>query len=201
MPARSDVPAGVAEAGFVWLRDPLEYIESVEFVGQLGEILDVTAVRLRPDVDTYLCQPEAMAVHTDPPSAKLIAWYCHAQDELDGASLLVDSVKVLAELPAGDREVLRGVRMKHRGFSQAVPVLGEHGEFFFAPWLEPVGADERSFEVMTRLRAALAAAQGSATEVRLAPGQLLVVDNHRTLHGRRALQPGSRRHLERYWVG
>lgn len=201
MPARSDVLAAVVEAGIAWLRDPLEHGEAVEFVGQLGQILDVTAVRLRPDVDTYLCQAEAMSFHTDPPTARLIAWYCHEQDEVDGASLLVDSGKVLPGLSAGDRDVLRGVRMKHRGFSEAVPVLGEHGEFFFAPWLEPVGADKRSFEVVTRLRAALVAAQESATEVRLTPGQLLVVDNHRVLHGRRALQPGSRRHLERYWVG
>jgi Taurine catabolism dioxygenase TauD, TfdA family len=45
------------------------------------------------------------------------------------------------------------------------------------------------------------AARRSAAEVRLSPGDLLVVDDRRVLHGRRAIVPSSARRLRRLWVG
>lgn len=49
-------------------------------------------------------------------------------------------------------------------------------------------------------RRALSRHQEHAHAIRLEPGQVLVVDNHRILHGRRGLMPNSARRLRRLWV-
>jgi len=69
---------------------------------------------------------------------------------------------------------------------------------FYAPWLVPDAAPP----VLRVLGESLRAEERfRVVEIRLEVGQTLIVDNHRMLHGRRALCEGSKRRLKRFWIG
>ena len=70
---------------------------------------------------------------------------------------------------------------------------------YWAPWYRIVRASDagrRALELFTRL---LAMGFGHR-RIRLAAGELLVLDNGRWLHGRDRLSHGSGRFLRRYWL-
>ena len=170
----------------------------------LGDIVLQTEVRLDPRRETYLCNPGSIPPHTDHPVAKYILWYCHEQDALEGSNEIVDARRVIQDLDPALQEELAGVRVP------CPPLLGREPtathalweprseSVFYAPWLvasmprnEALNEFERSLQVCERHRASL----------RLRPGQELILDNHRMLHGRSELPRGSARWLTRFWLG
>lgn len=185
----------LARDGFVV--QSLDEGESLAFVEGLGSVLDTTEVMLRPNAGTWLTSPEAIPAHTDHPCARWIGWLCRRQDPEDGASILVDGASVLDDLPPRDVEALARVSLVLRG--AAVPLLKPDG-LFFAPWLDRRAPDRHAREVLASFVSMLEDKRYWQS-VRLKPGQLLVVDNGRWLHGRAALSSGSQRHLTRWWVG
>ena len=164
----------------------------------LGKIRGTTAVRIDPAVPTYLCGDGAVPFHTDDPRVDVIAWYCEEQDERDGACLLVDSRDVVGRMTSREVDELRGLELRYRGATEPRPVLTEDGSIFFAPWLCP---GRSGGDVLNPLRRAIGEPDcHDGIEVRLQPGQVLIIDNHRTLHGRRAISDSSRRQLVRRWI-
>lgn len=195
----------VREHGYAWLREPLTDESFVRLARSLGEIVNDTPVRLVAHRRTYLTRPDAIPMHTDHPVADLIAWRCEEQDEHDGATLLVDGRAVLATLDEDALEQLKRVELPAmvRLGDPAIwtPVVWENGDvlrLFFAPWLEPRRIDTRQSQGLQRLTRALEASRVEAA--RLLGGQVLIIDNHRFLHGRGRLVDGSRRRLRRLWI-
>jgi hypothetical protein len=173
----------------------------------LGEIVDDTPVRIVPGKRTYLARPDPIPFHTDHPKADLIAWRCESQDARDGASLLVDSHRVIEALGAQDLaglEVLRLPAMVRLGDEATpTPILSREGaaqRVFYVPWLEPIGRPIEAHDALVAFRDALAREQENCIRVRLEPGQVLIVENHRMLHGRGQLLPDSTRKLRRLWI-
>ncbi|MFC8716571.1 TauD/TfdA family dioxygenase [Kitasatospora sp. NPDC057198] len=137
----------------------------------------------------------ALAPHTDctqaqdPPRLLLLA--CQREGTAGGSSVLVDGWRVLGDvlrLESAALDALRAPRAAYFG--------GADGRF--NPVLAPL-ADGRwhvrfredalarfSPDVVPHLPALREALQRNAITVRLRPGQALLVDNHRVLHGRSA---------------
>jgi hypothetical protein len=173
-------------------------------MGALGVVVHRTAVELRPNVGTYLCKPGAVPFHTDHPDVEWIAWWCEAQDPTDGASLLVDARQLVRNLPLSEREKLRATLLpcpelgeRSSGTSRrSHPVVGPDDAIYFAPWLAPPTDQEGA--AWRRLVALVG--RTTPRRVRLQPGDALVIDNRRTLHGRGPISAASPRRLCRLWV-
>jgi hypothetical protein len=206
MDARS-VRVEIEREGHALLPDRYDEPGLAAFAAELGEVVDDTWVRRVPGRHTYLASPDAIPFHTDHPRADLIAWRCESQDESDGASLLIDGARLLAELDAETRDELEQVvlpAMVRLGDppepTQVLRRSGERVALFFAPWLEPPGHEPAAEEALRRLRALIDREAPRARRFRLEPGQVLLVDNHRMLHGRARLLATSARKLHRLWL-
>lgn len=174
---------------------------------ELGEIVNDTLVRVVVGKRTYLAQPDPIPFHTDHPKADIIAWRCESQDGIDGASRLIDGYHVLQQLAAAERAILKTLELpamvRLGDPATPTPILaGESSNprVFYAPWLEPISRPPDSHKALLAFRLALDREEGSARSIRLRPGQVLLVDNHRVLHGRRSLLPNSTRKLRRLWI-
>lgn len=198
-PARTRaVRAALGRDGFAMLAD-VDPAGFEALADALGGVVLATAVRLQPGAGSYLCAPEPIPLHADDPRMPLIAWRCEHQDVEDGASLLVDLRAIIAGMPSADRELLATVRLRGgRMRGEANIYEPRSGRCFWAPWLD---ADAEGPALRALERLATEIERAPVMRVRLAPGDVLVVDNHRVLHGRDAVSPGSRRHLERRWIG
>lgn len=179
-------------------------------LGRLGRVVQTEEVRLRPGAHAYVAKPGAVPLHTDHPDVDLIAWLCEAQDEIDGASRLLDMSPILANLDPTVRATLQRTELRCPPLSNGPPsesrwVLEQRGErvrFFLPPWIALVdGEDGASREAVDAVvRAVRTASSNGVMAVRLQPGQALVVDNGRVLHGRSAIAESSPRRLFRGWV-
>jgi hypothetical protein len=145
--------------------------------------------------------------HTDSPLIDVLAWYCVEQDAVDGTSALVDTGDLTNHFDDAEQAALSHVRvramMREADGSESAheyPLLSG-GKVYYAPWLlsENLGDDERALAA----RFAGYIAQKDATapiRIRLKPGEMLFVDNHRILHGRSEIPPDSKRHLVRFYI-
>jgi hypothetical protein len=164
--------------------------------------------RARPGV----YQAEALALHTDRPTAAVLAWYCVAQDDLGGETILLDTSDLAEQLSPNELTALRGVYV-----SYALPQPGSPGEQVFRhPLLSGAGTRYELYYVPWNVAGPASAAEGRALEafadyvrqaqerrairIRLQPGESLFIDNRRMLHGRDALPEGSKRHLVRLYI-
>jgi|GEM_PF-1097403 len=203
----SDIMDAVRRTG--WYRlGPMSDEEYRELVARLGTPWCETAVELRPNVRSYLCKPEAVPFHTDHPDAHLMSWRCEVQDDSDGTQQMVDGLAALQACGERVRDVLTQVHaeVRVRGDSppSQVPIVRatpDGDRLFFASWIKPLERDPHSLAAFDALRAEIERRTTShVQEVRLAEGEVLVIDNGRLLHGRGALQTSSRRRLRRFWI-
>ncbi|WP_081973631.1 TauD/TfdA family dioxygenase [Kitasatospora phosalacinea] len=137
----------------------------------------------------------ALAPHTDctqaqdPPRLLLLA--CQQEGAVGGSSILVDGRRVLGDVLRLGSEVLAALSAPRAAYFGGV-------DGRFGPVLEPLG-DGRwhlrhredalarfSPDAVPHLPALREAVRRNAVTVRLRPGQALLVDNHRVLHGRSA---------------
>jgi hypothetical protein len=198
------VRGAVASQG--WARLPS--ISGEAFLGiarELGDVIDDTPVRLAPGRRTYLTSPGAIPLHTDHSNADLVAWWCETQDERDGATLLADGREVTRGLDIALRRVLARTllpAMRRLG-DEPVPTavlsdVGDRAAVFYAPWLTPMAGDP---DVVLALRIlGRTVERVGQTAHRLQAGEVLIVDNHRMLHGRGPLLLDSARRLRRLWL-
>lgn len=150
---------------------------------------------------------EGLTYHTDSPIIDVLAWYCVEQDAVDGTSALVDTGDIAHCFSENDQAVLSRVRVRtmirdagNREIVQEYPLFA-NGKVYYAQWLvcDDLGESERDLAA----RFADYIAQKDATapiRIRLKPGEMLFVDNHRILHGRSEIPPDSRRHLVRLYI-
>jgi hypothetical protein len=179
-----------------------------EVVSRLGKPWCETIVELRPEVRSYLCKPEAVPFHTDHPDADLMSWRCEVQDTSDGTQQMVDGLEALQACGPRVRDVLTQVHaeVRVRGDSppSQVPIVRAtpaRDRLFFASWISPMERDPHSLAAFNTLRAEIERRTTShVQEVRLAEGEVLVIDNGRLLHGRGPLAHASRRRLRRFWI-
>jgi hypothetical protein len=200
----NDILADIDRDGFALLgsmsRD--EYFGLMHALGTPGF---ETSVELREEIKTYVCQPGEVPMHTDHPEADLIAWRCDQQDDLDGASLIMDGQRVAQNCDARTRSLLEKTYLAPRRSKGHPPLLTPVlraikglTRVCFAPWLAPVSDDPAQHQAYDAFADAIRRA--APTEVRLAEGEVLIVDNARVLHGRRSLDASSRRKLTRLWI-
>ncbi len=198
----SDLRATLAEQGYQHV-PALTYGDFRETVAALGTIIQRTEVRVRPESKAMVTSPRSLDLHSDHHAARYIAWYCHRQSEEGGESLLADAQAAFDRLLPTHRDRLFNLHLnEHRVFPDdpgSWPfVLYDRGRlrFYYSFWLaNPGDRDEPS---LLAFREALAAMP--PMEMKLQQGEALIIDNHRMLHGRKAIGAEGDRYLERFWI-
>lgn len=207
IPDTSAILEAVRRTG--WCRlGPTTDAEYRALAGSLGRAWCETAVELRPDVRSYLCRPEPVPFHTDHPEADMIAWRCEQPDNADGAQQLVDGWAALESCGRGIRDALTHVHAEVRVRRDSPPSrwpivrATPYGDrLFYAEWIKPIEADPHSGAAFDVLKAEVRRrTESHVEEFRLGEGEVLIIDNGRYLHGRRALAGESRRRLRRFWI-
>ncbi len=156
----------------------------------LGRPLRQTHVRLDPIKGTYLTSPGSIPLHTDHPAVPWIAWLCVEQDADDGALVLADLEGVPADMRP-DASVTAACPCLDSTRARTVHPVLQRGQWYFPDWhLRGRPECEALVAAVDRL---------PRIEIPLVPGDVLVIDNRRMLHGRRSLPPKSHRHLIRHW--
>lgn len=148
----------------------------------------------------------ALPPHTDHHRARWIVWICIQQAAVGGESLVIDGLQVVQNLAPDHRNALTEVFLhEHSVFTgdmerQPMLTADPHGQMrlYYSYWLaDPaMPAPERAaFDAFTE--AVCVAPQHRS---RLLPGDILLIDNHRTLHGRTEIRSDAHRRLTRYWI-
>lgn len=200
MVSRADIKAALVREGLA--TGAVGKDAARELLGQLGDIVDETKVRQRSGATTYLAGRGAVPLHTDHPEADFVAWRCEARDARDGASVLADGHAILRAMGA-QADALLGVELhvpaqlprqtRERG------AVWDGQRLYWAPWYRVVRASDAGRRALALFTSLLAMGFGHR-RIRLAVGELLVVDNGRWLHGRDKLSDSSSRFLRRYWL-
>lgn len=200
------IHATIAGRGYALL-PAMGQVEWQALVSRLGTIIDTTSVQLHPGINTYLSQPGEVPLHSDHPDAEWIAWRCECPDPNGTPQLLCDSHSLVASLGVDAHRALLRARVSARyrtGMAaRPFPVLRESvggSRLFFAPWLAPDSTEAAIQEAWRQLAEAASSSLGSCIRVLLRAGEVLIIDNHRMLHGRPPLLPHSPRRLRRFWL-
>jgi alpha-ketoglutarate-dependent taurine dioxygenase len=169
---------------------------------ELGPVIQTTEITPRANAKAALATDQEMQLHTDHPRARWISWECVRQSSEGGYSLLKDTRPALDSLTAAEHDELRDLSIRtHVVFADdvgAYPMLRADGDdadwIYFTPWMTD-GQSSPAFRKFTR-----ALKSTPTLTLRLYPGESLLIDNGRMLHGRSALGGDKDRLLIRRWI-
>lgn len=175
-----------------------------EVIASLGaSVLHTTDVVVR-EGRALVTSDRALDFHTDHHRAELIAWRCLVQTSEGGITRLADAEAAFAKLSQAERRRLERLQLfEHSVFpgdTKTHPVV-EYREgrprFYCSFWFEaPPSAEDEA--ALAAFREAIA--RHTVANIRLVPGDVLIVDNRRILHARTAITGSRDRHLVRQWL-
>ncbi len=175
--------------------------------GDLGDVFYEADVRMGGERPRNYQLPAAIDFHTDHVSAEIAAWFCVERESDGGAMQFVDLSPAAKSLGEQELDALGRVRVPDNAvWSEGgdIPVCAiRNGQrvFHYVPWLKLNAPDEEARQALAKFKAGIAAAKAERiVELDLEPGDLVFVDNHRIMHGRRAIPAGSKRNLKRLWI-
>lgn len=175
-----------------------------ELARSCGEILQTTEVTPRSSGRSLVCSSDSLGLHTDHYRVDYIAWHCVEQAGHGGETLLLDTRPLLDELPEKILRILTRVhRSEHKIFPGDVnshPILVYRDNqpcVYFTYWQESADAETEQMEALRLFQEAVDRANPVA--IKLRPGDTLIIDNKRMLHGRTKIF-GEQRQLTRLWI-
>ncbi|CAN7571888.1 TauD/TfdA family dioxygenase [Pararhizobium sp. LjRoot235] len=161
-------------------------------------------VKLDPRFTHRVTKPEAIPYHCDSPRARYIAWLCLNSGKSPVPLKLVDAHGVAQLLPD---EAVRRLALTRLGFNCRVhnhlcsmpvlssPELADDTLVFFNPWNIPKNLTGEHRDALRSFEERLN--QADHAEIDFSVGDILIVNNHRVVHGRDALKGDTDRHLLR----
>jgi alpha-ketoglutarate-dependent taurine dioxygenase len=204
MKTAQEIRQELEKSGFVWIRNGgKNYFEII--TKELGEVIFVTDVKVNPESRALVTSEKGLDFHTDHHKANYIAWYCIEQTDEGGESILQDANKVFELLTEEEQAELRKVRLfEHKVFEDdedTYPfVIEESGkrEFYYSFWLAKENISEYQKELIRKYQKLTN--ETEYTKIKLHPTDILIIDNHRILHGRTAIAGSKNRFLKRLWI-
>lgn len=177
--------------------------EANEILNSLGEVIFTTDVVVKPESKSMVTSANGLHLHTDHPKAKYILWYCYSQSDAGGNTILLDLQPIYYGLSNDEKQVLSSIKMReHKVFTDDkdyYPFVSHSkngNEFYYSYWL--AHQNDKDNPVLKKLHGII---EGSPhTKINLKPGDILIIDNKRILHGRTPITGSKNRHLRRYWI-
>lgn len=202
----SSIESEISEKGYTIIRYP-DSKNTEEILASLGDVIQTTEIRENPKSTRLLVSSQPMDFHTDHNAAKYIAWHCNSQSAVGGESLLIDTRHILAGYSENTLSLLQEISVKtHKVFygdKLSIPLLSTTEDehvfgVYYASWLIGPQASIKHTKALAKFQQDLA--QAKPVELLLSEGDILIIDNHRMLHGRAGFPPNSNRWLTRYWL-
>lgn len=209
--AIAEARAHLAERGVVHIRQRVSSARFLDFARQLGTVWSELRVFVEPSSRRFVMSPRPVPFHTDSVRANLCAWHCVTPCRTPVTNLYLDARVAFAHLDADDQRLAERLRCADLmddlppAARPLVPVVEPRGaapsRFFWLPPQLQVPTDPRERAVAARLIERFRGDDPAAlVGVELGAGEVVIVDNHRMLHGRGALPPDSPRELHRLWI-
>ena len=197
------VPGTLWKEGYVLVRGAASSgMEAI--AAELGEVIYVTDVKVNPQGRALVTSARALDFHTDHLRSDYVSWLCIDQADDGGETILADAEAAYRHLSPGERYALSGIHLReHKVFADdedsrpLVVVKNGKARFYYSFWLIEDSLSSVQKDALTRFQRMLPGCR--IAEIKLRPDDVLVVDNTRILHGRRAFS-GERRFLKRYWI-
>jgi gamma-butyrobetaine dioxygenase len=196
----------LVQKGFVHISYPKS--KDYQFILEdLGTIIQTTPIRENPQSTRLLSSNAGMDFHTDHYAAHYVAWLCNSQSATGGESVLIDSFSLLRGYSEQMLYLLSQVTVQsHKVFYNDKPSLpllsldedGNPVSVYYAPWLVNPVFDPKISQALAKFNSDLGSV--NHVEILLSEGDLLIIDNHRMLHGRKAFPTGAGRWLTRFWL-
>lgn len=172
-------------------------------IDQLGRVIYTTDVIIKPESRALITSEKSLYLHTDHHKAKYIAWYCYQQTDSGGETLLLNAESAYQQLSPAEQKELESIYLfEHKVFpddSDRYPLVTQKNgsrQFYYSFWLVNETDKDRAslqhFHEIIRISKPLT--------LKLVPKDILIVDNHRVLHGRNAISGSKDRFLKRYWI-
>jgi alpha-ketoglutarate-dependent taurine dioxygenase len=174
----------------------------------LGKVFYVTDIRLEEGATQFAFRPESFPLHMDSPDARYVGWFVVDSDNSACPLVVADSRPAMRALPQSELRVLREVTTTYQDVKNdalsPVPLVSIDGEgtpvaSYFPTNVRAIAprsaAEARSILAFERMLLTL-----PKTRIDLHDNDIVVLDNHRMLHGRGPMPPNSRRHMLRYWI-
>jgi hypothetical protein len=202
----STIEAEISEKGYSIIRYP-HSTNKEAILASLGDIIQTTEIRENQKSSRLLASNQPMDFHTDHNAANFIAWHCNSQSATGGESLLIDTRHILGGLSESTLSLLQEISVQtHKVFYDdklSIPLLSPTDDeavfaVYYASWLIGPQADVKHTKAVEKFQQELA--QAKPVELLLSEGDILIIDNHRMLHGRAGFPPNSNRWLTRYWL-
>lgn len=210
--------------GYTYIKQPLSLDAFGLISGQLGmikeradikidktqEITQQRARKVKNRPSAY--QAESFAFHQDNPARDMIAWYCKEQDDTDGTMHLLDTGDVGDYFSAEDLAVMSSVNIRYslrindkgeEEFSVRPLVSRKDSTYsvYYQPWLLLDSYDTEQSLALEKFSEYLKHKEKiQLISVPIKRGECLFIDNHRILHGRKAIADNSKRHLIRLMI-
>ncbi len=193
----------LTRAGFVHLTCRSE--EQVqECLKTLGQVIHTADVVVKPDSRGLVTSARGLDYHTDHHKAKYVALYCYRQTDEGGESILIDAEKIYLKLSPEQQEQLKEIELfVHKVFhgdQELHPLVAfddlNTRRFYYSFWLVKDRDKERpamlAFQKFLR--------ETEPIRLRLEKNDVLIIDNHRMLHGRTPITGSKDRFLKRFWL-
>lgn len=196
----------LSKKGYLHLKHPLSKNLN-EIFESLGQRIQKTEIKENLESTRLLVSNQPMTFHTDHYAAKYIAWFCNSQSASGGDSLLVDVFEVFKKISKNSLGLLKEITVKtHRIFHEdklTFPLLQLDEDdnpitIYYAKWLVNYPGSTQHQKALEKFEAELQLTK--PITLLLSEGDLLIIDNHRMLHGRNGFPTASNRWLTRYWL-
>lgn len=201
---QSALQAELRVKGFKLIKHP-DTKNIQEILSTLGEIILQTEIKENPESTRLLASNNAMGFHTDHPAANYIAWFCNSQSAIGGESILLDTRKLLDQLSNTSQQLLSEITLKtHQVFHDdkishpLLTILENEAQVYYASWLVNQPFFKEHQNILHRFEELIASA--TPTKLLLSEGDVLIIDNHKMLHGRQGFTKNSNRWLTRFWI-
>ncbi len=197
----------VSRVGYCHLSEGWEEGRFRDLCLDFGEIFYEADVKMGGDRPRNYQLPEAIGFHTDHVTAQTVAWFCLIPDANGGAMQLLDLDIARAQMSDAELNALCRVGVTdNAAWGGGEPIalcepVGEGVRFHYVPWLRMYPADAEAGRALEKFNDLVdEAITSELIDIDLAPGDIVVVDNYRVAHGRRAISGTSQRHLKRFWM-
>jgi len=201
---KSHLGAEISAKGFAHLKYPLSQNHE-DLIANLGKVIHQTEIRENSKSSRLLASNQPMHFHTDHNEARYIAWFCNSQSAKGGASLLIDTKDVLKYFSKQSLLLLQEVHVNsHKIFYKdrlSAPLLSINEnkvQVYYSSWLLNVPACVKHQKAVALFEEKIRSV--TPARILLSEGDLLIIDNHRMLHGREGFPSNSNRWLTRYWI-
>ena len=187
----------VANQGFCHLKKGTQS-QVDDVVNGLGETLYLTDI-MEKDNGRLLNSSHEMFMHTDQPTAHYILWHCLQSAETGGETMIFPIEPVFDSLSEKHQNSLKEIQLKlnFEGGEETYPFF-QNGKFFYSPSLLLKNYSTTQQLAILAFKTALQFAK--TTDIKLETNDFFILDNTKYLHGRKAFENQSKRHLKRYLI-